>query len=83
MLGKVGVGPALMVAASTTALLPRRLRRMLRRRLRIQPSESRERPLWLCLKYPNQPRSVGLSRAMIVQQAAAGRPRRFSPGSCL
>ena len=38
---------------------------MLRSRIRIQPSSRGNVVGWLCLKYSNQPRSVGVRRAMI------------------
>jgi hypothetical protein len=41
---------------------------MLRSRIRIQPSSDGNVVLWLCLKYPNQPRNVGLIVSMIARR---------------
>ena len=47
-LRKVGVGPALMIRSASPTLPPRRRRRMLRKRMRTQPSSVAKVNLWLC-----------------------------------
>ena len=64
LLGKVGVGPALMVSPRPRPSPPCRRRRMLRRRIRTPLSSRPNVVRWLCLKYSNQPRLVRLIPAM-------------------
>ena len=66
VLGKEGVRPAVMIAPTATSLPAQAFSEDASQPHPNPPVQARERVLWLCLKYSNQPRSVGVRSLMIV-----------------
>ena len=77
MLGKVSSWASADDPLRDHARCPWRFRRMLRSRIRTQPSSGGNVFLWLCLKYVNQPRSVGFTSLTMTVKAVAVGPSRL------
>ena len=77
VLGKEGVWPALMICPAATSLPAQAFAEDASQPHPDPAVQGRNVVVWLCLKYSNQPRSVGLRSAMIAGRLLPGGPLRL------